>query len=1728
MYSEWKSLQTAIQTDNSNNSVLHSFPSAVGREVACSVVKHLAQSLSLGVSSSEPSQLTSDKEVQWTMEVMCYGLNLPLTEHDTIRDCVNVYCEWLYALHASPKPCVPTPVHDDPNKYCQTMLHHLYNLFIPRSDAGMSNNIRQEYVKRQTVLCHRVLRTLQTVAPASNILSRETWEVLLKFLLAINDTLLAPPKVKDDIGDQLCERVLSVLFEMWLIACAKCFPAPSLWKTFRDMCTNWRHHEALVMQWHRVNAALTSRLMKFIYGPDYPELMISEDDKSIIPIDMEKDAVAQSWFRFLHILSNPVDLAKQHIIGQTPKFLHMALTSEAVIDPGQHECLNILPSIFFRAMRGTAILVDAFLGVPHPQSDCDSLFGRFSLSRQTSDTNTVATPPTKRQAKTSSHQISKSSKASTANSNIPKQSSTTSLSSLPPPVMLEAQLPFAVGRPKCNSILHLFGPWLFEAALTGVRVHGSHGSNSEHVYSGPYAIFPPSRRTSFINDDDNIRRRSMPVDAVLKGAHSAEVLADNETGRAEACGTLCRIFCAHKTGEEILPVYLSRFYIALYYGLRVDENFSGQVLASILFNSCNLLRVDLDGVMILVPQLLTALELVLADMLPKFKTLDQIPSVELRKAAIHHLFGMVCLPLHFKNLEIKKLFPGPEVANQITTFMSLKLRITEILLRALTIESDPANTHMLLGALLCLVQDLATCETAENTTLQEDSAGACSGNRPSALSIGEESGLKAKDYDTSHGLFGHVCSLVCNRLMATWKTDLNIALSAMEVLCGLAKLTLNAPNNLMCKRTVKWICDFIVYQCSRPAPAHSRDLHSMIVAAFQCLTLWLVGHSYLLLDKECLHCVLEVVELGISGSKSQPNTSENVTLKLDSKSIAIVQNRASDVPKLKAEKELMPASMRVRDGAEAVLTTIIEQVGAFPPPCGPESTCCLMDEESLLRYCKGGGLPEHGSNFRYFVLENSIIVAVLEQPLGNEQDPLPTVTAVIRGPFGRHAWTMQLRHLPRYHKVASKCYLSDPGRPMPVNIGKHYNIKHRFFPEIVDSIELTQADRSIPSLDSVVLPEQKEEHEKLKKFIEIQAEFELNVSQRKKEERQKTPYPDPETECKPPSICHEFQTARLFLTHYGFLSLEMLKEPMNSTVPPSLVMLDSSQSGFFSNLESLDSIPNRTNDTAYIFYVKSGQKTSVEIVSNVVSRANVQPYFIEFLYALGWAVDVKKHAGWTGNAQTSWKTQESDLDEDPSAHCNTGGGLYDGRQQVLYWADCSSEIVFMVPSPDTYRERRRPSLDSTGPATSVTLTPPPPLPRTRRPASPSRFLQDLTGNQSAKASYGITKSVSNTVLTPTPSTELTIPRRKAPPRPALSADSSPNSSQSRESSPPAIPNRTLINKYSPDLTRPTVTLKQTHLLPPPIPPRSPYNIRFSPIPSPSNTPPNQSHAALSSHGQSTGFVSNPPSWSSLDLAEQLSLHKQTSISSVDSAELPGRACKSAIEASSNFNQADRSPVLGGSIKTFGARDGSQIPKPKSLSLDLDAPPKPDKDSPSTPTESRPQRKYGRHSMNNAGPDTKICIIWVENFEDCEKVPMSELLSSTILPPETGPGGASHRVPDISNLFTIYIHNLKNGLFRISMRGNTSRMSLAGPLVDGMIVSRRTLGSLVRQTSINICKRKRLESDVYQPPHVRRKLKIQELTNKYRCRLTEPEFYTSLFLEPGTFYQKQQKSDELNG
>lgn len=70
---------------------------------------------------------------------------------------------------------------------------------------------------------------------------------------------------------------------------------------------------------------------------------------------------------------------------------------------------------------------------------------------------------------------------------------------------------------------------------------------------------------------------------------------------------------------------------------------------------------------------------------------------------------------------------------------------------------------------------------------------------------------------------------------------------------------------------------------------------------------------------------------------------------------------------------------------------VLLQVGTFPSVCGAESLSSLLDEVTLLRHCNTWGGSDQltrdtaAQHFRYFVAQNSIMLALLEQPLGNHQ-----------------------------------------------------------------------------------------------------------------------------------------------------------------------------------------------------------------------------------------------------------------------------------------------------------------------------------------------------------------------------------------------------------------------------------------------------------------------------------------------------------------------------------------------------------------------------------------------------------------------------------------------------------------------------------------------------------------------------------------------------------------------
>ena len=64
-------------------------------------------------------------------------------------------------------------------------------------------------------------------------------------------------------------------------------------------------------------------------------------------------------------------------------------------------------------------------------------------------------------------------------------------------------------------------------------------------------------------------------------------------------------------------------------------------------------------------------------------------------------------------------------------------------------------------------------------------------------------------------------------------------------------------------------------QIKRPSKDHTREMHSVIVAAYHCLIVLIVQKPRLLRDKQCLQIISNCIEIGITGCSSYPEVKKN-------------------------------------------------------------------------------------------------------------------------------------------------------------------------------------------------------------------------------------------------------------------------------------------------------------------------------------------------------------------------------------------------------------------------------------------------------------------------------------------------------------------------------------------------------------------------------------------------------------------------------------------------------------------------------------------------------------------------------------------------------------------------------------------------------------------------------------------------------------------------------------
>nr|CAG8510797.1 3940_t:CDS:10 [Entrophospora candida] len=192
-----------------------------------------------------------------------------------------------------------------------------------------------------------------------------------------------------------------------------------------------------------------------------------------------------------------------------------------------------------------------------------------------------------------------------------------------------------------------------------------------------------------------------------------------EKGRAEAYGILCRIFCIPQCREKFLRTYITQFYYVLSEGLRTIS-----CLPTILMNTKSLFATELEGVRMMVPDFIIGIKMILPKLAPDFYT--DIPLEELRLAAIKVTSTIMCLPNHFEKVSLKEnwsegmdfnvLYSEEDNQEQpngqkiLEPFTALKVHILELLLTSLKTEHSSYNLRYLLHLInVYVIEDVAFC-----------------------------------------------------------------------------------------------------------------------------------------------------------------------------------------------------------------------------------------------------------------------------------------------------------------------------------------------------------------------------------------------------------------------------------------------------------------------------------------------------------------------------------------------------------------------------------------------------------------------------------------------------------------------------------------------------------------------------------------------------------------------------------------------------------------------------------------------------------------------------------------------------------------------------------------------------------------------------------------------------------------------------------------------------------
>ncbi|KAF9973300.1 hypothetical protein BGZ73_003471 [Actinomortierella ambigua] len=307
--------------------------------------------------------------------------------------------------------------------------------------------------------------------------------------------------------------------------------------------------------------------------------------------------------------------------------------------------------------------------------------------------------------------------------------------------------------------------------------------------------------------------------------------------QASAFGVLCRIFSRPQPADRpFLRIYTERFYDALSKGLRSES-----CLPTILAHSAELFTSDLAGVRMMVPDFVVGIRMAMSG---RVRVLGSLKSPEKQKQTLEDLYlaalkvvgCIICLPNYFDKVELKEGWSlgllrsaamsmdavAPREDKEILAQL-LKYYILEMLLNCLETETSSYNLRYLLHLIEVYVyEDVAFCP----------------------------------------GLVGVVVKTIQEKIVPS-QVPVDVALCAFDVLMGCSRLYehVKRDSKSCARELVLALCRYVDALLANHSQL--KTTYPLIVRAYECMIQWILAGQWIVGDQDCQMAVISSLSSGI-------------------------------------------------------------------------------------------------------------------------------------------------------------------------------------------------------------------------------------------------------------------------------------------------------------------------------------------------------------------------------------------------------------------------------------------------------------------------------------------------------------------------------------------------------------------------------------------------------------------------------------------------------------------------------------------------------------------------------------------------------------------------------------------------------------------------------------------------------------------------------------------------